>query len=308
VVKTIPRVCELLNYCEALVAGVALQDGHILYLSGTCLNTLLIEQTARDAKSIWLLQRSALNLLQSIFTRHHTHRPMLLEELFAVLQQLPTTKKQLRTYELPNKGRIQTVTAMIMLWVQSVVTQAPHADDVTQGITAAYGICSQFITSFVQRCTQKDSTEFRTLLMNFAEDLLTALPLPGWPAAEMLLQTLYKALVQMLSKYEKGLSKFATTVIDLMSKLAATVATLQRDERDNPMSLPCSPHQMVLLDAPRPGDKYTCDHEAADDVLGMDCDRCHRWYHGQCAGFMTQEEVRALTLYIYSSVLHVLNA
>jgi hypothetical protein len=103
--------------------------------------------------------------------------------------------------------------------------------------------------------------------------------------------------VQMLSKYEKGLSKFATTVIDLLSKLAATVAVLQRDERDNPMSLPCSAHQLVLLDKPKDDESYSCGHTSAEVELGLDCDRCHRWYHGQCAGFMSKEEVRAHSYY-----------
>src|SRR4051794_580992 len=56
---------------------------------------------------------------------------------------------------------------------------------------AALQCASVFITKFMHRCTGRDAdNDYRPILGNFVEDLLTTLTLPEWPASSLLLRVL----------------------------------------------------------------------------------------------------------------------
>ncbi|CAG8468626.1 1853_t:CDS:10 [Ambispora gerdemannii] len=161
----------------------------------------------------------ALGLLRSIFTNHQKQRTWILEEILTSLIKLPTAKRNLRQYRLPDGKSIQMISALILQLIQSCtaclgdnkIRLAEEERDVENkeidgfstelqkfgrawksGMDAASANAGYVFKFLLARCTKtiKNSNEsdYRLLLDNFMEDVLTVLNYPEWPAAELVLR------------------------------------------------------------------------------------------------------------------------
>ena len=103
-IATIPQLLILLERCENLIHAVSLDDQPVLNLCSTALSVFTIEpSTSQNDEGSYcvLLQASGIGLVTTIFRTYPAHRYIVVEDLFPVMLNLPTTKKWIRSFPLP---------------------------------------------------------------------------------------------------------------------------------------------------------------------------------------------------------------
>jgi cohesin loading factor subunit SCC2 len=212
-------------------------------------------------ENVSALQLSAMKLIRSIYSKYEKHRDLIMEDIFASLARLPTSKKSMRTYKLSGDQCIQMVTALVLQMVQCIVINprkeksaarftagAENGDqsevskeeridmDLMMSFTTASTAAKTFLSTFMKKCCAggKDDDDFKPLFEGFIQDLLITLHLPEWPAAELLLMLLGGLLTQSF------MNKSNDTQVRLLSleHLGTIAARLRRDavrgtEEDN---------------------------------------------------------------------------
>lgn len=151
------------------------------------------------------------------------YRNSILNDIFASVDRLPQSKRNLRPYKLShNGGSIQMITALVLQLIQSATVlpdtltdSAKNRRKINQGDMdakfdkdvivkekhdIALSIGGNFLTTFLDKCkTRNSETDFRPLFENFIADLLTTVNRPEWPASELLLSLLGTLLVKYMS-------------------------------------------------------------------------------------------------------------
>lgn len=151
------------------------------------------------------------------------YRNSILNDIFASVDRLPQSKRNLRPYKLShNGGSIQMITALVLQLIQSATVlpdtlsdSAKNRRKINQGDMdakfdkdvivkekhdIALSIGGNFLTTFLDKCkTRSSETDFRPLFENFIADLLTTVNRPEWPASELLLSLLGTLLVKYMS-------------------------------------------------------------------------------------------------------------
>lgn len=62
-------------------------------------------------------------------------------------------------------------------------------------------VANGFIQSFLKNCTNRNrENDYRPILQNLVEDLLTTLNMPEWPSSEILLSILCRNLARIVSE------------------------------------------------------------------------------------------------------------
>jgi cohesin loading factor subunit SCC2 len=203
---------------------------------------------------------------------------------------------------------IQTMSAVILFFVQSCVVRPTY--DVKQqegsihrppeevekrfvsGLGSCHAICSQFVGNLLQRCSKKGedggASEFRPILANLIEDLLLIFLVPEYPAAEMILLCIAKALSEDIiqaASSNKALqaseSTYLNTAMDALGKICAAEAKIHAVQHERPMML------QQARDIRKKNDKHIscyCTDTEFGNTRMLDCDRCHRWSHMRCMG------------------------
>eukprot|EP01114_Cavostelium_apophysatum_P017954 TRINITY_DN5446_c0_g1_i2.p1 TRINITY_DN5446_c0_g1~~TRINITY_DN5446_c0_g1_i2.p1 ORF type:complete len:652 (-),score=190.30 TRINITY_DN5446_c0_g1_i2:1438-3393(-) len=196
----ISLVLEHLNY---FAEKQTLTDELIIKLSSTGLPIFFIE-------GLNVLQLSTINLLRTLFSRYGKHRGLILDDIFESLTKLPKTKRNLRTFNLTeDKKSIQMVTALVLQLIQSCASlpsskenksDSENFEGAGSSFESAISCSKTFISSFMKRCSSKiHEADYRPILENLTADLLSAINLPEWPAAEMLLRIISHSLVGVLA-------------------------------------------------------------------------------------------------------------
>uniref|UniRef100_A0A1I8GDV5 Nipped-B protein n=1 Tax=Macrostomum lignano TaxID=282301 RepID=A0A1I8GDV5_9PLAT len=195
------RLVELVDSFAQLVDLQRLTDNAILAMSGLAVAPFFVENVEN-------LQLSALRLCTSVFCQYEKHRQLILEDLFASLARLPSSKRSLRSFRLNSEESIQMLTALSLLLVQSVVllpAKVPSSKD--QDNTAAMALLDAyesakktaqvFLVVFLNKCAKKaEEQDYRAYSR---KDLLLAVNKPEWPAAEMFLSLLGGLLVKQFA-------------------------------------------------------------------------------------------------------------
>jgi len=74
------------------------------------------------------------------------------------------------------------------------------------------------------RCsTREEDNDYRQILSNFVEDLLTTINLPEWPASQVLLRVLSVILLKNIKKNSKENTVLKSFSIELLGSIAAKV-------------------------------------------------------------------------------------
>lgn len=170
-------------------------------------------------------------------------------------------------------------------------------------------VCFEFSTRFVDLCMRsfgedKDrSKACFAFIRQFTIDCLALLRAPEWPCAETFLVQLVERIESTLReslKTSKTSTSFAALCIELVSKILAQIE-LDSSKKDKFFVPPClatsgeSPlrKQMNIRIEHRmktPNDEgevigCLCGLGVVDqNKFMLDCDRCHRWFHGSCVG------------------------
>lgn len=233
ITASIPLLVQVFEAMEKLVYSMQMDDQPLLTLSSAAMSVFAMDPY-QDNDQCHLLHVTSIGLLTAISRRHPKHRSILVEDLFPVLLQLPTSKKSQRTFPVqsppPFSPRIKTIviedqciqamSVLIVSLIQSCVNfptyeqhhQQQHDDDelmtvadkkppsakLTSGLVDSQSLCDQLVAQLLQRCARKGeeggASEFRPVLSNLVDDFLVMQLLPEHPAAEMILLTLSRGL------------------------------------------------------------------------------------------------------------------
>uniref|UniRef100_A0A6B2KW35 Sister chromatid cohesion protein n=1 Tax=Arcella intermedia TaxID=1963864 RepID=A0A6B2KW35_9EUKA len=286
------KITEILDKITLLIRQEMLPDSIILDATAITLPTFFVE-------GIYSTQLSALNVIRAIFSRYPKHRGMILDDLFNDLIKLPTSKRDLRNYQLVDqKKSIQMVSALLMHCIQcsAGIPKEKDSDNESEGVnsyTVAIMCANNFIQSFMKNCistntaqsNKEKEAEYRTILSNLVEDLLTTLNLPEWPSSELLLSVLGRNLVQNVVKKDTN-EALRMLSIQLLGTIASRV---QQDV------ILCKESTLFVFPKARKLnedgsvvggeiDECICKQtiEGISTASMIDCDRCRRWFHCEC--------------------------
>ncbi|XP_026758153.1 nipped-B protein [Galleria mellonella] len=238
------QVHECVTLLAELLAAHHLTDTTVLHASTVGVSPFFVENVSE-------LQLAALKLVTTIFTKYEQHRRLLLEDILASIARIPSSKHNLRSFQLSSDQHIQMLTALVLQLVQCVVTlpetlcksfekdkdkepntesdSKKHVDKdllIISKYEAAISVGGTFLTSFLNKCrSRSEEVDFRPLFENFVHDLLTTVNKPEWPATELLLSL----LGTMLVKYMSDKSMEMPVRVASLEYLGLVAARLRRD-------------------------------------------------------------------------------
>ncbi|KAL6062556.1 Nipped-B-like protein A (Fragment), variant 2 [Balamuthia mandrillaris] len=282
--------CQVLDLLNEYCMSGSLTDAIILDLTAISLPTFFVEGVSE-------MQLNALKVIRTIFSRYDRHRNLILDDVFSSLSKLPTSKRTLRNYKLSEeKGSIQMVSALVLQLIQccpcldpsikpSSSVDLPEAGGNTDSNSyeAAVTCAHTFVQSFVSKCSTREEENYRPLLGNFVEDLLHTLNLPEWPASEVLLKVLSSILMKNLRKESSETNILKMLSIDLLGSIAAKVKLVMKQALHWREILPQPVEETKKGDSMVEDDSCICERRRSDNFM-LDCDKCHKWFHGSCVG------------------------
>jgi len=96
-------------------------------------------------------------------------------------------------------------------------------DTNTNSYAASIHCASRFIKSFMSNCSNKNKeNDYRPILQNLVQDLLTTLNQPEWPASSVILQILSRYLAQNVSSSDIS-DVLRTLSIQLLGLICARI-------------------------------------------------------------------------------------
>ncbi|CAB4014647.1 nipped-B B isoform X1, partial [Paramuricea clavata] len=202
------KICTAVSLLGDLMDIERLTDTIVLQISSVGTTPFFVENVSE-------LQHSALKLVRTTFRKYLKHRELILEDIFASLARLPSSKRNLRSYRIQGDDYIQMVTALVLQLIQcsvkieekpSVLVEEEVSPellkmdrelDIIGSYENALRTAQNFLSMFLNKCNTvgKDEEDYRPLFENFVQDLLVTLNKNDWPAAEVLLTLLGRLLV-----------------------------------------------------------------------------------------------------------------
>jgi len=148
-----------------------------------------------------------------------------------------------------------------------------------------------------------DECDPRLVLRRLLDDLIELFDLPEWPIAELLLQRAVVMLVDRISPRSLGasVSPAAATItaeratamlsVQLLGSILPRLQVSRAYAHENVLRLPgpCAAPTLAMAGSIGPSDSQEdavclCGRGAITGTWMLDCDRCHRWFHGSCVG------------------------
>uniref|UniRef100_A0A1J3FJ16 Sister chromatid cohesion protein n=1 Tax=Noccaea caerulescens TaxID=107243 RepID=A0A1J3FJ16_NOCCA len=292
---TLQKLCTILGLLKDLLLVERLSDSCILQLLKTSITTFLVE-------NIQLLQLKAISLIGGIYNSYTQHRTYVIDELSQLLWKLPSSKRALRAYLLPDEEQkqIQMVTALLIQLVHNSTSLPETLRKASSGNStletpvddgylikcheAATETSCLFWTRVLERFASlkaQDATEIKVLIENLVADLLTALNLPEYPSVSPILEVLCVILLHNAGLKSKDVSA-RTMAIEILGTIAAR---LKQD------AVLCSEDRFWMLlesesenkvDQVGTKDCALCLGKRAGNLLV--CQICQRRFHGECLG------------------------
>lgn len=235
----------ILTKLARLLYTIHLPDATVLQLTNLCVSALAVD-------GVDLMQARAVDVVVAAFKQYPEHRSLILDNLLVALLKLPTTGRHLRRYMLPedDSKSVQALSAMLMQCVQMSVTfeEAPSENAVRDGAgkpgdgagsASGYGPAFQWSHYFWKELlkgwhsARAQEIDIKALMQNLVSDLLTALNMPEWPVASLMLLSL---CAQLLSSH--GINspeiRVRELAMDFLGQVAARIkedtATCEREK------------------------------------------------------------------------------
>lgn len=170
-----------------------------------------------------------------IFYSYTQHRTYVMDEILQLLWKLPSSKRALRSYHLPEEEQrqIQMVTALLIQLVHCSANLPEALRQVSSGNSilevsidcsyptkcheAATEACCLFWTRVLQRFATlktQDASEMKVMMENLVMDLLTTLNLPEYPASAQVLEVPFILIILLLLMH-KIVSMLRQEYVDL---------------------------------------------------------------------------------------------
>ncbi|XP_065632831.1 sister chromatid cohesion protein SCC2 isoform X2 [Quercus suber] len=297
------KMCTILGLLKDLLLIERLSDSCILQLVKTSFSTFLVD-------NIQLLQLKAIGLISGIFYSYTQHRTYVIDEILQLLWKLPSSKRALRSYHLPDEEQrqIQMITALLIQLVHcsanlpEALRQSSSGNPILEvSIDSSYPVkcheaateaCCYFWTRVLQRFASlktQDVSEMKPMMENLVMDLLTTLNLPEYPASAPILEVLCVLLLQNAGLKSKDISA-RTMAIDLLGTIAAR---LKRDavlcRRDKFWVLQELVNADGAADCRYPKDACSICLDGRVEKLFFVCQSCQRSFHADCIGVREHE-------------------
>ena len=109
---TVGLLSVLMERVELLVRTVQLEDQQLMSICSAVLSTMALEPAPApqgNAALAHVVQIASISLVTAIFRRYPRHRTIIVEDLFPLMLQLPTSKKTMRTYATKNVSKLRTM-------------------------------------------------------------------------------------------------------------------------------------------------------------------------------------------------------
>ncbi|KAJ7532193.1 hypothetical protein O6H91_14G075900 [Diphasiastrum complanatum] len=295
------KLCSILALLKDLLSVERLLDSTLLQLTRTILASFGID-------NIQLLQLKATGVACTVFNLYPEHRIIIMDEVLSLFWKLPSSKRNLRTYHLPDDEhkQIQMFTALLLQIVQCSVRLpdlpvvrlegGSEADNLQDNLDpkkcfeAAMDVVKYFWKNVLQRWVtpkSQDGSDIKAIVDNLVMDLLTTLNVPEFPAASLLLQVLCAFLLDSVGMKAKD-AAVRGSATDLLGQIAAH---LKQDALLNSRDTLWILHE--LRDSSTdPKGKSSSSFKEQCTICGslkgskimIPCDVCHRWFHGDCIG------------------------
>ncbi|XP_056020035.1 nipped-B-like protein isoform X3 [Ostrea edulis] len=252
------KISDMIEKLSELVDIQELTDTTILQLSTLGVSPFFVENISE-------MQLNSMKLVTTIFSKYEKHRQLILEDIFASLARLPSSKRNLRNYRLNSEESIQMVTALALQLIQCVIklpssfTSTENEEEVPSTSSSRKGQKSKsaqnsndvvivtsfekalrtgynFLTVFLQKCTMKGEEDYRPMFENFVQDLLSTVNKPEWPSSELLLSLLGKILVKQFSTKSVDMS-LRVASLDYLGIVASRLRKDAVSSHDNPESI-----------------------------------------------------------------------
>ncbi|KAF2071240.1 hypothetical protein CYY_007442 [Polysphondylium violaceum] len=287
---------------------VSLQESFIEMVLDGSLPSLFVD-------GLTFVQLSCIKMVRGAFSMYPKFRQTIVDEILANLSKPilgANNKKIPKHYKVTKDRSIQILSALLIQMVQSAAT-LPHLDSVaatsnstdtqdsTSNSTNKFSLseCQKYATCiilfFIEKCSEKtEEGEWKTLLENFIQDLLTVLNLPEWPAASLILR-LFGATAMHIVSQQKVENNFRMISIDLLgnilTKLKQEIANARLEDSllllnslDTPIAATTS---STSLTQPTKV-KCVCKKYCADSFT-VKCDHCDELFHDLCAPSYTAD-------------------
>lgn len=192
------RHAVLSQLADLCVKALLVQGPDVHGLKTRCASVLVVSWVGALCGLVCALMHNL--CWQEMFAHHEDQRDSIITDVFGILNRLPTSQRHLRTFSVPGSSTcIQQFTALVLQLIQCSA-KPPTARDIRRsqdGDTKADGegvrptgmywprrTSQRFVSLFLERCGSKDSAkEFRLLLKNFVEDVISVIDMPEWPSA-----------------------------------------------------------------------------------------------------------------------------
>lgn len=150
--------------------------------------------------------------MYQIFYAYPQHRTYIMDEMLQLLWKLPSAKRAVRAYHLPDEDQrqIQMITALLIQLVHfsanlpevlreasdgNAIMEVPNdATCLTKCHEAVTEACCLFWTRVLQRFASvknQDASEIKVIMENLVADLLATLNLPEYPASAPILEVVW---------------------------------------------------------------------------------------------------------------------
>ncbi|CAG8454816.1 17701_t:CDS:10 [Funneliformis caledonium] len=258
--RMLPVITTYLKKLYDLMQQEELSDSIVITVSFIAIGPFFVDSSGGGGNNFFginveSMKLVALGLLRLVFTNNQKQRTWILEEILTSLIKLPTAKRNLRQYRLPDGKSIQMVSALILQLIQSCtagtnqydskdidgqrkneILRMEINDDVNNfkkcggiwktGIDAASVNAGYVFKFLLARCTKSiknsNDSEYRVLLDNFMEDVITVLNFPEWPAAEMIVHIFSKIMVGYIND-KKADTYTKSMAIDYLGTIAGRI-------------------------------------------------------------------------------------
>lgn len=196
-------------------------------------------------------------VLTCIFKHRPDQRPFILNEILSNFDKLPTQKVAARRFKLNRGGNIQLTTVLLLNLLQSFDVSRLSQDANEAGQINSDEKHNSFVenkrkTIMENACLLHEevirtSNDIATFLMNrlynnpdsqqkqylelLLEDLLAVVVLPEWPSAEILLLSIFKALLYVIQSGTYS-SQIETSALELAGLVGAKIFELKQSSTD----------------------------------------------------------------------------
>ena len=109
---TVGLLSVLMERVELLVRTVQLEDQQLMSICSAVLSTMALEPAQSpqgNAALAHVVQIASISLVTAIFRRYPRHRTIIVEDLFPLMLQMPTSRKAMRTYATKNVSKLRTM-------------------------------------------------------------------------------------------------------------------------------------------------------------------------------------------------------